>query len=114
MTFIPNHTSSQPVPITADTVAIDIKTATVRTYKMLTRIATTGAQMLWANPNGFSAEDIVAALGSDAAEVFRLHQQIAAIINGVNPEDLAGIIAARGSNTYVINEDGTVTVTINE
>lgn len=101
MPLIP--TSSQPAAV----VAAEIKSRAVATYQHLLAVFQTGAQMFWANPSATPAE-IAAALGTNGAEVFRLHGQIGQLLAAIDPAAVAEATSVVGQFSY--GEDGTVSV----
>ena len=109
MSFIPNHNIDNGA-VTPEKIANRMKQQAVRLYGVLKQSVTRGSKDLWQNSAGFTPQEILTALGTDAAEIVTLHQQVAAIINSVNSQDLAEAIEYRGNNTYTKNQDGTVTV----
>lgn len=70
-----------------------------------------GAKKFWQNPRA-TPQEIAAALGTDAKEVFELHAKVGAFIASINPEAVAPGLAVVGQFSY--NEDGTVTVPVAE
>lgn len=70
-----------------------------------------GARNFWQNSRA-TPQEIAAALGTDAKEVFELHHKIGVFIAGINPEAIAPGAAVVGEFTY--NADGSVTVPVVE
>jgi hypothetical protein len=70
-----------------------------------------GSKNFWQHPRA-TPQEIAAALGSDAKEVFELHAKIGAFLAEINPEAVAPGLAVVGQFTY--NADGTVTVPVVE
>ena len=64
--------------------------------------------MFWQNPQGLTPDEIAAALGTNAQEVFALHYKLGQLIGSVKPEAIAEGFSLVGEFTY--NEDGSVTV----
>lgn len=98
--------SAQPVP-PAERIASQLKTTTRNTYQQLVQAFNQGARLFWSNPVA-TPEEIAAALGPQAVEVFQLHGKIGQLLAQVKPEAIAPGMAVVGEFTY--NEDGTVTV----
>jgi hypothetical protein len=91
----------------AERVAQQLKQQTRMTFQQLVQAFNQGAQQFWQNPRAKPSE-IVAALGTDAKEVFELHGKIGALLGTVKPEAIAPGAAVVGEFSY--NNDGTVTV----
>lgn len=68
-----------------------------------------GARNFWQNPRA-TPQEIAAALGTDAKEVFELHAKVGAFVASINPEAVAPGAAVVGEFSY--NADGTVTVPV--
>lgn len=81
------------------------------TYDGLVGAFNEGARNFWSNPRA-TPQEIAAALGTDAKEVFELHGKIGAFLAEINPEAIAPGAAVVGQFTY--NADGTVTVPVVE
>ena len=81
------------------------------TYDNLVSTFNEGSKNFWTNPRA-TPQEIAAALGTDAKEVFELHAKIGAFIAGINPEAIAPGQAVVGQFSY--NADGTVTVPVVE
>lgn len=79
------------------------------TYDGLVATFNQGAASFWANPRA-TPQEIAAALGTDAKEVFELHAKVGAFIASINPEAIAPGTAVVGQFSY--NADGSVTVPV--
>ena len=64
--------------------------------------------MFQQNPQGLTPDEIAAALGTNAQEVFALHYKLGQLIGSVKPEAIAEGASIVGEFNY--NEDGSVTV----
>lgn len=81
---------------------------TVRTYQQMVDSFNRGAIMFWQNPQGLTPDEIAAALGPNAQEVFALHYKLGQLIGEVKPQAIAEGVSVVGQFTY--NPDGSVTV----
>lgn len=100
--------NTTPMPLTpAELIADAFRQHARQTYKQLIQTFNGTAQEFWRNPQ-CPPQEIAAALGEDAVEVFQLHGQIGALLAAVNPEMIAEGLAVVGEFTY--NEDGTITI----
>lgn len=79
------------------------------TYDGLVGSFNEGAKNFWQNPRA-TPQEIAAALGTDAKEVFELHAKVGAFIASINPEAIAPGAAVVGQFSY--NADGSVTVQV--
>lgn len=79
------------------------------TYDGLVAAFNDGAKSFWSNPRA-TPQEIAAALGTDAKEVFELHAKVGAFIASINPEAIAPGQAVVGQFSY--NADGSVTVPV--
>lgn len=101
--------TNQPEIIPQSTrVANQLVNMTVRTYQQMVDSFNRGAIMFWQNPQGLSPDEIAAALGPNAQEVFALHYKLGQLIGEVKPEAIAEGVSVVGEFTY--NEDGSVTI----
>jgi hypothetical protein len=96
----------------ATRVANQLVNMTVRTYQQMVDSFNRGSVMFWQNPQGLSPDEIAAALGPNAQEVFSLHYKLGQLIGSVKPEAIAEGFSLVGEFTY--NEDGSVTVVVPE
>lgn len=104
--------SNQPVePAPAERVARDMVRQTKEIYDGLVGAFNEGAKNFWQHPRA-TPQDIAAALGTDAKEVFELHAKIGAFIASINPGAIAPGQAVVGQFSY--NADGSVTVPVVE
>jgi hypothetical protein len=78
-----------------------------QTFNMMVQAFNQGAKNFWINPQ-VSPEQISAALGTDAKEVFELHAKLGQLLASVKPESIAEGSSVVGN--FTINDDGTVTV----
>jgi len=84
---------------------------TKATYDGLVAAFNDGAKNFWSHPRA-TPQEIAAALGTDAKEVFELHAKIGAFLAEINPESIAPGQAVVGEFSY--NADGSVTVPVVE
>lgn len=92
----------------ATRVANQLINMTVRSYQQMVETFNRGAIMFWQNPQGLTPDEIAAALGTNAQEVFQLHYKLGQLIGSVKPEAIAEGFSVVGEFTY--NEDGSVNV----
>ena len=92
----------------ANRVANQLVNMTVRTYQQMVDSFNRGAIMFWQNPQGITPDEIAAALGPNAQEVFALHYKLGQLIGEVKPQAIAEGVSVVGQFNY--NEDGSVTV----
>ena len=81
---------------------------TKNTYDQMVMAFNEGSQIFWNNRMGATPEEVAAALGTDASEIFALHSQLGQLIAAVKPEAIVEGLAVVGE--FTMNEDGTVTV----
>ena len=81
---------------------------TKNTYDQMVMAFNEGANVFWSNRMGATPEEVAAALGTDAKEVFYLHARLGELISLVKPEVIAEGLSVVGD--FTMNEDGTVTV----
>lgn len=98
---------SQPVVVPATRIANQLVQQTRNTFQQLVQAFNAGAEVFWRNPRA-TPEEISAALGTNAREVFELHGKIGRLLAEVRPAAIVPGMAVVGQFTY--NEDGTVTV----
>lgn len=79
------------------------------TFDNLVSVFNSGSRQFWKNPRA-TPQQISAALGKDAAEVFALHAKIGALLEQVKPEAIAEGKSVVGE--FTVNSDGTVTVPV--
>jgi hypothetical protein len=103
MSFLLNN--QQPDP--AVKIAVQLKAEAKFLYGHMVNAFNKGAKTFWANAQA-TPEDIAAALGTDAVEVFSLHAKLGALLATVDPAAIAAGAAVVGQFEY--NEDGTVTI----
>ena len=91
----------------AERIAQQLKQQARMTYQQLVQVFNQGSQSFWRNPRAKPSE-IVAALGTDAKEVFELHGKIGTLLGTIKPEAIQPGASVVGQFAY--NADGTVTV----
>ena len=102
----------QPVEVSpAVRTARQMVRQTKNTYDGLVGSFNEGARSFWANPRA-TPQEVAAALGADAKEVFELHHKIGLFLAEIDPAAIAAGVAVVGQFTY--NADGTVTVPVVE
>jgi hypothetical protein len=101
-----NNPTPQQVP-TAERVANQIVNQTRMTFQQLVSVYNEGARSFWANPRA-TPQEVAAALGTNAAEVFNLHAKIGTLLAEVKPDAITAGQAVVGQ--FTVNADGTVTV----
>lgn len=102
---------NNPAPVevaVAERVANQIVSQTRMTFQQLVQVYNEGARSFWNNPRA-TPQEVAAALGANAAEVFMLHGKIGTLLAEVKPESVAPGQALVGK--FTVNADGTVTVT---
>jgi hypothetical protein len=98
--------NDQPPP--ASQAAERLIRMTKNTYDQMVMAFNHGSEVFWSNRMGATPEEVSAALGSDAKEVFYLHARLGELIGLVKPEAIAEGLSVVGE--FTMNEDGTVTV----
>lgn len=106
MSILDGSPNTQPSP--GEQAAERLKRITKNTYDQMVMAFNDGAEIFWSNRMGATPEEVGAALGSDAGEIFALHAKLGALIGGVKPEAIAHGLSVVGD--FTINEDGTVTI----
>lgn len=76
-------------------------------YGQLVNTFNSGAKTFWANPRA-TPEEIAAELGTDAAELFRLHGKIGSLLNEIDISAIIDGLNVIGEFEY--NEDGTIKI----
>lgn len=84
-----------------------LKNQTRQTFQLMVMAFNQGSNNFWKNPR-ITPQQIAAALGTDAKEVFELHSKLGALLASVKPEAIAEGVGAVGQ--FTMNEDGTVTI----
>ena len=107
--------TTTPPTINGEIKAAQIKRSISATGEQLYHNWISSFDALW-NNNQVSAEEIISALGTDAAEVFYLSaamvEFMTTVFTGRRDDLLAGIQARLATlPEFTINEDGTVTIT---
>jgi len=91
----------------AQRIAAEIRADAYREFNRLKAVHRTGLEKFWKNEKA-SPQEIAAALGTDAVEVFTLHGTIANILRQVHPSVEIPTVADYGS--YTANQDGSITI----
>jgi hypothetical protein len=92
----------------ATRIANQLINMTVRNYQQMVESFNRGSVMFWQNPQGVTPDQIAAALGTNAQEVFQLHYKLGQLIGSVKPEAIAEGVSIIGQFSY--NEDGSVSI----
>lgn len=98
--------TSQPINI-PESIANSIKTTTKITFQYMVNAFNNGSKAFWKNARA-TPEELAAALGSDAKEIFELHYALGLLINNIKPDAIAGGWSVIGQ--FTMNDDGTVTI----
>lgn len=101
-----NNPAQPQVPV-AERVASQIVNQTRMTFQQLVSVYNEGARSFWSNPRA-TPQEVAAALGTNAAEVFGLHAKIGALLDEVKPDATGPGKAVVGQ--FTVNADGSVTV----
>jgi hypothetical protein len=104
---MPLDFSPKQLPAQPEQIAQALKTQAKSVYLNMVNTFNRGSKMFWNNPNA-TPEQLSAALGNDAKQLFELHYQLGQLIATVNPADIA--IGASVIGQFTMNEDGTVTI----
>jgi hypothetical protein len=94
-------------PNTPEEISEALKLQAKNIYSNMVNVFNRGSKMFWNNPNA-TPEQLSAALGNDAKQLFELHYQLGQLIATVNPADIA--IGASVIGQFTMNQDGTVTI----
>lgn len=79
------------------------------TWRRVVHSHQSGMAAMWNNlPEGVTASDVVAAMGTNAVELFELSGKLAEFIGGL---DASQVVAVPAGVSYVGNADGSVTIT---
>lgn len=78
-----------------------------QTFNMMAQAFNQGSKNFWNNPNS-SPQEIAAALGNDAREIFELHYQLGTLLSTIKPESITEGSSVIGQ--FTMNDDGTVTI----
>lgn len=101
--------SSNPLLLSVPELAANhLRQRTRQTFQNMAREFNDGAAMFWKNSKGASPQEIAAALGSDAKEIFELHWALGELLGKIRPNSISAGLAALGE--FKLNDDGTVTV----
>ena len=96
-----------PQPDPAAAVAARVIAETKMTFRAILEAFNGGARIFWSNEHA-TPEQIAAALGTNAREVFELHAKLGRFIADIDPALIARGMSVVGQFEY--NDDGTVTV----
>jgi len=107
---MPLDLSIRQNPSTPEEIAATLKLQAKNIYNNMVSTFNRGSKMFWNNPNA-TPEQISAALGSDAKELFELHYKLGQLISSVDPIAITPGTTVIGQ--FTMNEDGTVTVLTN-
>ena len=86
----------------------------MNTFGIFNQISQTYQQLfgaVWSNPMGLTPQQVVAALGTDAAELFRFLTVLSTAVNAATPGTIN--VANPAGFTVTSNADGTVTISGN-
>lgn len=97
----------QPAPSHAEIAADNIRRQARHTFNTMVQAFNAGSKLFWQNSNA-TPEEVAAALGTDAQEIFELHAKLGQLIATVKPTAIVAGVSVVGQFEY--NEDGTVTV----
>lgn len=86
-----------------------IKQRSTQAFQMLKGTAMSLAQIVWANPEGLTPQEVLDAVGHDAAALFQVSSLVSQILAIATGEAPAAVMPPGW--TYTINPDGTVAVT---
>lgn len=95
-------------PNEAEMAARQIISQAKNCFAIMTKSFNDGAKLFWDNPRGVPPEDIAAALGNNAKEVFELHYALGQFVSNIKPDSIIPGLSLIGQ--FTMNEDGTVTV----
>jgi cell division septum initiation protein DivIVA len=93
----------------AETIAKAIKTEARQEFSRRRILALETARKIWENADATPAE-ILAALGTDAKELFQAHSLEVQTLAEKDSSIVAEIMAIIGSNQFTYHDDGTVTL----
>lgn len=102
-----NEQNKQPQGPTVQEVAQRLKKDAFSNFQQLLNTYKRGVRQFWSNPH-FTPSEISAELGTDAAELFKAHGQLADYLESIVPGSTTDIVAEVGS--FTVNTDGTVTI----
>lgn len=107
---MPLDFSKPQPPQTPQEIASNLKIQAKNIYNNMLNTYTRGVKLFWDNPNA-TPQEISNALGTDAKELFELHYKLGQLISSVDPIAIATGATVIGQ--FIMNEDGTVTITTN-
>ena len=106
--------TQQPTQITNDQklamITNRIKSISARTYSDLVKVQKDGIESVWHNPQ-FTPQQIIDSLGDDAIKIFNFHGRLTDYLVDVSAVDNVSYTPALPTNSFVFNEDGSITVT---
>lgn len=80
------------------------------TYQELINTQNSGIEILWKNNRELTPQEICDALGTDAAQIFKLHGILTRAIVDIATESGISPDIRTPDNAFTVNVDGTVTV----
>lgn len=98
--------------ITAADIAEGIRDQVKAAWNRIVHYHQRGMNSLWDEngmPEGITTQDVIAALGTDAVEVFDLSAALAGLIASI---DATKVVNVPEGTTVTRNADGTVTITV--
>ena len=98
---------NDPVLNMAEAIRNNFKTDAQTTFKRAVQKYETGLQDFWKNKRA-TPQQISAALGTEAADLFQYFGHLKTFILAVNPD--ADLTPANSFGSWTVNPDGTVTV----
>jgi hypothetical protein len=114
---VPIVTAKAEAPVAAATQAAQQILRQARSmFQLILTHHKQGYRSVWENPRA-TPEEVVAALGKDAAEVFALSAQLSGLLAAAVGNDMKKItelgipVGVPENYTYKVNEDGTLTLT---
>jgi hypothetical protein len=100
--FSPKQPPAQP-----EQIAQALKTQAKSVYLNMVNTFNRGSKMFWNNPNA-TPEQLSAALGNDAKQLFELHYKLGQLISTIDATAISEGSSVVGQ--FTMNEDGTVTI----
>lgn len=104
---MPLDFSKPQQPQTPQEIASLLKLQAKNIYNNMLSSYSRGIKLFWDNATA-TPEEISAALGNDAKELFELHYRLGQLISSVDP--IAVVSASSVIGQFTMNEDGTVTI----
>lgn len=84
-----------------------VKQHIASTYRQTVHAHQHGMKLLWDTPEGITPQDVIDALGTDAAEAFALSASLATLIESIDADQ---VVSVPDGVTFTANPDGTVTL----